>query len=283
MKMNFSIYWHVIPFLVFISVFDVYGQTCCSSESYGQFPVSTYTCLNTNGTEETITTIGRGGEYSRVDVIIGYEYSFQTTKLNLNNGNVNAKHVSITNADGSSCLADRQQTGVSGWLVWTATYTGELRFYSHKKSNCAADAGQSYTRKIKCQAPPVITSFTPSAVCQGSSVTITGTNLASATAVTVGGVSATVTSNTATEIVATIGIGPSGDLSVTNSFGTGVSSSELTVKEQPQGLSASSNSVTSVCSGGSVSLSSSVTIPAIPSSYTDSYATSTLDTYISKE
>ena len=127
MKMNFSIYWHLIPFLVFISVFDVYGQTCCSSVSYAQFPASTYTCLNTDGTEEIITTDGRGGEYSRVDVIIGYEYSFQTTKLNPNNNNVNAKHVSITNADGSSCLADRQSTGEAGWLVWEATYTGELR------------------------------------------------------------------------------------------------------------------------------------------------------------
>ncbi|MDG1735527.1 MAG: GEVED domain-containing protein, partial [Crocinitomicaceae bacterium] len=281
MKKNIYVFLIALPFVILFSAFDAYGQACCSSESYGQFPASTYSCLNTDGTVETITTTGRGGEYSRVDVINGYEYSFQTTKLNLNNGNVNAKHVSITNADGSSCLADRQQTGEAGWLVWTATYTGELRFYSHKKSNCASDAGTSYTRKIKCQAPPVITSFTPSAVCQGASVTITGTNLASATAVTVGGVSVTVTSNTATEIIATIGVGPSGDVSVTNSFGTGVSSNELTVKEQPQGLSVSSNGVTNVCSGGSVALSSSVTIPSIPSSYSDSYATSNLDTYIS--
>ena len=106
-----------LPFVILFSAFDAYGQACCSSESYGQFPASTYSCLNTDGTVETITTTGRGGEYSRVDVINGYEYSFQTTKLNLNNGNVNAKHVSITNADGSSCLADRQQTGEAGWLV----------------------------------------------------------------------------------------------------------------------------------------------------------------------
>ena len=281
MKKNNCVFLIAFPFVILFFAFHAYGQTCCSSSTYGQVPASTYNCLNTDATVETITTTGRGGEYSLINIVSGYEYSFQTTKINLNNGNVNAKHVSITNADGSSCLADRQQTGESGWLVWTATYTGELRFYSHKKSNCAADAGQSYTRKIKCQAPPAITSFTPASVCQGGSVTISGTNLSSATSVTIGGVSATITANSATEIVASVSVGPSGDIAITNSFGVAVSSSQLTVKEQPQGLSASSDNITNVCAGGSVALSSSVTIPAIPSSYSDSYATSILDTYIS--
>jgi hypothetical protein len=69
-------------------------------------------------------------------------------------------------------------------------------------------------------AAPVITSFTPQIAGQGKQVTITGTNLSNATAVKFGGTAATITSNTGGQIVATVGIGTSGDVSVTTVGGS---------------------------------------------------------------
>jgi hypothetical protein len=72
-------------------------------------------------------------------------------------------------------------------------------------------------------APPVITSFTPVNAGIGMTVTITGNNFTNATAVSFGGIPATsFTINNATSITATVGTGTSGNVSVTNQFGTGV-------------------------------------------------------------
>ncbi len=68
---------------------------------------------------------------------------------------------------------------------------------------------------------PTIVSFTPLSAGTGSRVTITGTNFTGVTAVKFGGADANdFTVNSATEIVATLGNGASGDISVTTSGGT---------------------------------------------------------------
>lgn len=72
---------------------------------------------------------------------------------------------------------------------------------------------------------PSITSFTPLDACGGSTVTITGTNFTGSTAVSFGGVAASsfnVISNTT--ISAVIGAGATGNVAVTNSYGTGIKS-----------------------------------------------------------
>ena len=92
-----------------------------------------------------------------------------------------------------------------------------------------------------------ISSVSPSSGCAGSTITITGVNLAGATAVTVGGTPvASITSNTATQIVAVLGSGSSGLVAVTNSFGTTSSPTSFTVTTIPtQPLSISGS--TSIC------------------------------------
>jgi large repetitive protein len=78
--------------------------------------------------------------------------------------------------------------------------------------------------------PPTITSFSPTSGPVGTEVTITGTNLDNATAVRFGGVSATITSHTATQVVATVPVGAlTGPITVTTPGGTATSGTNFTV------------------------------------------------------
>lgn len=77
---------------------------------------------------------------------------------------------------------------------------------------------------------PAITSVSPDSGEPGDEVTITGTNLESASSVTFGTASATIVSNSSTEIVATVpDDATTGLVSVTTAGGVGVSPSDFTV------------------------------------------------------
>jgi hypothetical protein len=71
-------------------------------------------------------------------------------------------------------------------------------------------------------APPVVSSFNPTTAGTGMTVTITGSHFTSATGVSFGGVSAaSFTVVNSTTITAVVGAGASGNVNVTNTFGTG--------------------------------------------------------------
>lgn len=86
--------------------------------------------------------------------------------------------------------------------------------------------------------PPIITSFSPSTASVGNAVTITGTNLGSATSVTFGGVPALSFSIiSATQIIAVVGTSSaSGNVSVTNPAGTGFKSGFTFISPPPPPL-----------------------------------------------
>ncbi len=70
---------------------------------------------------------------------------------------------------------------------------------------------------------PFIASFSPNVATAGSQVTITGNNFTNVTAVSFGGVAAaSFTVNSSTSITAIVGTGASGNVSVTNNYGTGI-------------------------------------------------------------
>nr|WP_315148441.1 LamG-like jellyroll fold domain-containing protein [uncultured Flavobacterium sp.] len=101
--------------------------------------------------------------------------------------------------------------------------------------------------------PPSITSLGTTSGCEGSSITINGTNLTGATAanVTIGGTAvSSITSNTGTQIVAVIGSGTTGTVSVTTAGGTTTSAATFTVNPLP-GQPSTITGNTSPCSGSS--------------------------------
>ncbi len=82
--------------------------------------------------------------------------------------------------------------------------------------------------------PPAVISFTPASGGTGIEVTITGTNLAGATKVQFGGTEAAdFDINSGSEIVAIVGDGSTGVVTVTTPGGTAVSSSEFTHNSLP--------------------------------------------------
>jgi hypothetical protein len=77
---------------------------------------------------------------------------------------------------------------------------------------------------------PVISSFTPTAAAVGATVTITGTNLSGATAVTFNFNSAPIVTDSDTQITTTVPLGDDqGPVAVTTPGGTATSSSEFTL------------------------------------------------------
>ena len=107
--------------------------------------------------------------------------------------------------------------------------------------------------------PPVITSFTPTNACPNAqrTITITGTTLTGATAVTLNGEACTIVSNTATQIVVTTDATPeAGNIVVTIGANTATSGSALTLFTLPT-ISASFNPSATICSDGSTIITAS--------------------------
>lgn len=107
---------------------------------------------------------------------------------------------------------------------------------------------EDYTLNVFMPDPPVITEFTPDAYCAVSGdITITGTSLGFASSLEIGGTAIDITSNTDTEIVATVPAGVSGTVSVTTVAGTATTTDEFSVTE-PANLTLSGTETT-ICAG----------------------------------
>jgi hypothetical protein len=113
--------------------------------------------------------------------------------------------------------------------TWTARNTGfsnvrtdMLQMRTSDKMVIAATFGRGlYSSMGFSESFPTITSFTPSSAAAGATVTITGTNLTGATAVSFGGTAAVsfIVVNSTT-ITAVVGSGSSGTVSITTPLGT---------------------------------------------------------------
>ena len=130
-----------------------------------------------------------------------------------------------------------------------------------------------FTTCVVFVSPPDLTSLGSSNGCPGTSITINGTNLSAATAVTIGGTPVTsITSNSATQIVAIIGNGTTGNVVVTTAGGTSNGLPFTVNSAAPAGLTYTSNPV-SYCQGSSITANSpSTSGGGTPASYSVSPA-----------
>lgn len=103
-----------------------------------------------------------------------------------------------------------------------------VRYFSDFSNVC-----EGFNLAISCIAPPIITSLSSASGCVGSSLTINGTNLSSASSVTIGGTAAAIVSNTDTAIIVTVGTGTTGNVVVTTPGGSDSSASAFTVLQNP--------------------------------------------------
>jgi len=112
-------------------------------------------------------------------------------------------------------------TGINGPEGITAGPDGALWFTNQHNDSIG---------RITTAVTPAISGFTPDSGAAGTTVTITGHNLAGATAVAFGGTPATIVSATATQLVTTVPAGAAtGHITVTTPAGTATSHASFTV------------------------------------------------------
>ena len=136
-----------------------------------------------------------------------------------------------------------QNTTLPNSLAGTTTnliFTFKCDGANPKAYGAIDDVSLTYTPLVST--PPTITSLSPTSGCVGSSITINGTNLTGATAanVKIGGTAvSSITSNSGTVLVAVIGSGTTGTVSVTTPVDTATSAATFTVNplpSQPSGI-----------------------------------------------
>jgi hypothetical protein len=145
-------------------------------------------------------------------------------------------------ANGTYNIISPASTAVAGTSIRTAT----------------AISAADYSGYFTYAAPgPRITSFTPTTACPNAATTIiiTGTNLGSATSVTLNGEACTITANTATSITATTDATPqAGNVVVTTAANSATSATAMTLFTLPTVTAASNAASNTVCSGTGVTL-----------------------------
>ena len=123
---------------VFININTNFISAQCTNSPNGQWPLFSITpnCSNPN------SCIGRSdmwtGEYSLVEVINGNVYGFDAWDFF-------DRYVTITDITGNIIYAFGTPT-INNPIIWTATFTGQVRFYSHLSDNC--DFNNNFT--IRC-------------------------------------------------------------------------------------------------------------------------------------
>jgi hypothetical protein len=125
------------------------------------------------------------------------------------------------NITGTSLTVQDQVLGPGG------TYSWQVK--AHNAAGWGSLSSPFFFKISGTTATPVIGSFSPASAASGATVTINGTNLTGATAVSFGGTAAAgFTVDSATQIRAVVGNGSTGAISITTSGGTTTSASTFT-------------------------------------------------------
>lgn len=215
--------------------------------------------LTYNNTTTPLSTVG----YSSITVIWGarkFNNSVPSPVLQWSADGTTWNNVTFTDASGNATWAlvngateislPAGAAGIANLrLRWTITFGSATNNISYRFDDVT----------IEGIAIPTVSGFTPSTICAGGTITINGTGLTGATAanVKIGGTAvASITSASATSVVAVVGNGTTGTVSVTTAGGTATSASSCTVNAKP---SVSASNGGAVCAGATLNLSSTAT------------------------
>lgn len=136
-------HFYTILILGLMSVSTLNAQ--CTVDVYGEYITITPVCGNNNWNG---LVDGWLGEYSIVNVIQGNTYEFQTYR---NNGAQTSRFATITTT--SNQIIAFGTTNPTTSVTWIATFTGQIRFWSHTNSGCGTGA-QNTVRRVRCTEPP---------------------------------------------------------------------------------------------------------------------------------
>jgi hypothetical protein len=126
------------------------GKTQCTVDAYGQWPTTTYTPA-ADDSWEYITTAAYSGEYSVVAVTSGQHYQFLTYRST----NGASRYLTITDELDNPIVAGTTTSAFADTIGWTATFTGNIKFFTHTNSGCGTST-QNSTRAIRgVVTPPV--------------------------------------------------------------------------------------------------------------------------------
>ena len=154
---------------------------------------------------------------------------------NTNNTPVSCTNVKISlSVDGGLnypiTLANSTPNDGSETITVPGTPFPEGRIKVEAVGNVFFNISQPFPINGAANSTPTISTFSPGAGSSGTTVTITGTNFISPTAVRFNGVAASFTTNSTTEIIATVPTGATtGPITVTTSQGTATSSASFIV------------------------------------------------------
>lgn len=159
----------------------------CTIDAWGLYGTLTPACGSGAFGAWSTQNLCYSREYSIVNVTAGSSYEFQTYQTS-NNASRYATITTTANAP----LAWQLTTNVTS-LTWTATFTGQVRFWTHLSAACGANTTNS-TRRVRCSTPPVTTctgtpnagtsAISASSGCSATNFTLSASGLTSGTGIT---------------------------------------------------------------------------------------------------
>jgi hypothetical protein len=258
---NTTYYYYVrsfcggIDYSAWASSSSFYTGYCASTSTNQSTYISNFSITSgvTTFNNNTLGTAGGYADYSSIKSCSQYIGATSNLSYTLVGGTAGV-NVWVDWNDNLSFADPGEFVVGSGGYIGSGTYTSSITvpaltaigshrmrivtdYNSTNPLSCASitrGETEDYTFTVIALTPPAITIFSPAYGCVGSTITITGTNFTGATAVTIGLTAvSSITSITATQIVAVVGSGTTGTVKVTTPGGTGTSGSTFTVNPLP--------------------------------------------------
>lgn len=198
------------------------GHVNFTDNTNGQLAGMCAADLDADGRSEIITTCGNGSPFNLVYVYRNKTNGPHITSFTPTNG-ISGTVVTITgsNFTGATAVSFGGVAASSFTVVNATTITAIVATGASGSVSVTTPSGTTSAPGFLYGLLPAITSFSPTSGATGTLVTITGTNLTGATAVSFGGVfTGTFTVVNSTTITASVWIGATGSVAVTTPGGT---------------------------------------------------------------